>query len=80
MEKILSHLNYKISSKDSQSEKIGLIIVNNPDGSPRWVCNAKASSPLFLKFYLISSLKSRLLSIFFRLVFKFRLQKILLNF
>ena len=80
MEKILSHLNYKISSKDSQSEKIGLIIVNNPDGSPRWVCNAKASSPLFLKFYLISSLKSRLLSIFFRLVFKFRLQKILLNY
>lgn len=80
MDKILSHLNYKISSGKGQSEKIGLIIVNNPDGSPRWLCNANSSTPLFLKFYLVSSLKSRLLAVFFRVVFKFRLQKLLLNY
>lgn len=80
MDKFISHLNYKIASSKDGAKKVGFIIVNNPDGTPRWICNSKSNKPLFLKFYLVSSFKSKLFAIFFKLVFKLRLQKRILNY
>lgn len=79
MEEFLSRLNYKISSSKKDENKVEFIVINNPDGTPRWFCNASSKSPLFLKFYLISSRKSKLFALFFKTIFKFKLQKLALK-
>jgi len=53
-----------------------LLIINNPDGSPRWICNANSKKALFLKFYSIGTFKSMLFALMIRMVFLFRLQKL----
>lgn len=76
MEEFLSKLNYKISSIKKDENKIEFIVINNPDGTIRWFCNAASKTPLFLKFYLISSRKSKLFALFFKTIFKYNLQKL----
>ena len=70
-------------------EKIGLVIkctddfciklyfINNPDGSPRWVWNAQNPKPEFLRFYTISTLRSRLFSFAIRVIFFLKLQHLI---
>ncbi|NQY28672.1 MAG: hypothetical protein HRT69_04285 [Flavobacteriaceae bacterium] len=53
-----------------------LLIINNPDGTPRWICNANSKKALFLKFYSIGKFKSMLFALMIRMVFLFRLQKL----
>ncbi|PHS06069.1 MAG: hypothetical protein COA88_11305 [Kordia sp.] len=53
-----------------------LLIINNPDGTPRWICNANSKKALFLKFYSIGKFKSMLFALIIRMVFLFRLQKL----
>jgi len=53
-----------------------LLIINNPDGSPRWICNSKSKKALFLKFYSITTFKSRVFAMLIRIVFLFRLQRL----
>ena len=79
MEEFLSKLNYKVSSLRTDENKVEFIVINNPDGTPRWFCNASSKSPLFLKFYLISSRKSKVFALFFKTIFKFKLQKLALK-
>lgn len=67
-------------------EKIGLVIkctdecciklyfIKNPDGSPRWIWNAENPKPDFLRFYSISSWRSRLFSIAIKVIFFLKLQ------
>ncbi|MFT4532808.1 MAG: thymidylate kinase [Saprospiraceae bacterium] len=49
--------------------------INSPDGSVRWMWPSQLKKPLFLKFYSITSYKSRIIALVIRLVFLLRLQK-----
>ena len=73
MQEILKHLNYQVSTT-SNAKKVTLIVVNNPDGTPRWICNAATSKPLFLKFYAISSFRSKIFAQLFDFAFKLNLK------
>ena len=73
MQEILKHLNYQLSTA-SNATKVTLIVVNNTDGSPRWICNSATSKPLFLKFYAISSFRSKIFAKLFELAFKLNLK------
>ncbi|MFT4664969.1 MAG: thymidylate kinase [Gammaproteobacteria bacterium] len=50
--------------------------INNPDESVRWVWPSQLQKPLFLKFYSISSFKSRIIALLIELVFLLRLQSL----
>ncbi len=73
MQEILKHLNYQLSTA-SNAKKVTLIVVNNSDGSPRWICNSATSKPFFLKFYAISSFRSKIFAKLFELAFKLNLK------
>ncbi len=51
-----------------------LYVINNPDGSARWIWTANTKRADFLKFYTVTSLRSKLFSLAFRLIFFLRLQ------
>jgi len=55
---------------------IPVVLLNNPDGSPRWLCHAGAGYPHFLHFYLVNNWRSWLFSSLIRLVFLFRMQRL----
>ena len=44
-------------------------VINNPDGSPRWIYSTSLRSPLFLKFYPITGMRSRLIQFAFSALF-----------
>lgn len=50
-------------------------VVNNNDGTIRWVYPAKAKRPLFLSFYNASSKKAKLFKLAFRMIFFFGMSK-----
>jgi len=75
METILQKLNIQISEKSGKSASV--LIIKNPDGTPRWICNASVKNPIFLKFYLVSSLRSRLFATLLKIIFALGLQRIL---
>ncbi len=79
MQSYLSHLNYNIEEQNIHSVQIQLIVIKNPDGTPRWIIPSHAKSAYFLKFYNVSNFKSKIISLFFRIVFKLRIQKIILK-
>ncbi|GAA0891217.1 hypothetical protein GCM10009122_08960 [Fulvivirga kasyanovii] len=74
---VFKKFGYSAESSASAGEKLELIIINNPDGSPRWVCPTKAKKPYFLKFYNISGLKSTLFAIACKVIFFVGLQRML---
>ena len=77
MDQILSHFNLKIDSTttDSEKTKLKLRYITNPDGSPRWVFPAELNKPLFLKFYTVNTLRSKIFATFFESVFALKLQR-----
>ena len=79
MQSYLSHLNYTIDEQNINAVQIQLIVVKNPDGTPRWIIPSDAKSAYFLKFYNVSNLKSKIISLFFQIIFKLRIQKIILK-
>jgi thymidylate kinase len=56
-------------------KKIGLMLINNPDGTIRWIWPDHLKKPLFLKFYNITSFRSKLFAKLVNLIFILRLQK-----
>lgn len=76
METILKYLNFRFLDNEAIGKQTELLVINNPDGSPRWICNAKSRRPLFLNFFLISSTKSKLFASAIKLIFFLRLQSI----
>ncbi len=78
MENIFNKLGYSISTKKENHNDIvvNLLSINNPDGTPRWIWNAKCNQPLFLKFYNIGSKRAMLFTLIIKLVFIVKLQKI----
>ena len=75
----LQQLGISLQSSENNINKIQLLVVKNTDGSPRWICNAKSTKALFLKFYLVLSFKSRLFALAINMVFFFRLHKIIFD-
>lgn len=76
METIFKYLNIRFLDNEAIGKQTELLVINNPDGSPRWICNAKSRRPLFLNFFLISSIKSKLFASAIKLIFFLRLQTI----
>ncbi len=68
--------NYSMDQTFEKGTQIHLLYINNPDGSVRWVWPAQLQKPLFLKFYSISSLKSKLISAIIKLIFLLRIQSL----
>ena len=75
METLLNKLNLQLSDNNKQGVHTTFCVINNSDGSPRWVCNSKSNVPHFLNFYLISSFRSWMFAFAIRVVFFLRLQK-----
>ncbi len=73
MEKIFNSLGIKTSSA-KDGILINLLVVNNRDGSPRWICNLSSKKPLFLKFYSISSFQSKVFAFLIECIFLLNLQ------
>lgn len=77
MKSIFKNLGYKLfTSQEKGTKKVKISYISNPDGSIRWFWNESSKNPLFLKFYNISTVKAKIFSIFIKMVFAFRLQKI----
>ncbi|WP_298118731.1 hypothetical protein [Flavobacterium sp.] len=77
METIFNLIGYSISTETKNaSNVVNLLSINNPDGSPRWIWNAKCSKPLFLKFYNVGSNRAFAFSLLIKIVFIFKLQKL----
>ena len=79
MNKLFDELGYTGSSITDGGKELKLLVVNNPDGSIRWVVPATARKAYFLKFYNTSSLKAKLMALCFKLVFLLRLQHVILK-
>lgn len=56
-------------------KQIGLMLINNPDGTIRWIWPDHLKKPLFLKFYNITSFRSKLFATLIDLIFILHLQK-----
>lgn len=54
-----------------------LYFIKNPDKSIRWLWNSNNSKADFLKFYAVSSLKSKLFAGLIKMIFIFKLQHVL---
>ena len=79
MENIFKNLGITVSNKrNSVSDKgITVLIINNTDGTPRWIWNAACKQPYFLKFYNIGSFKARVFAFVTHAIFKLKLQHFL---
>ncbi len=76
MESVLESLGYNTAATTT-GKALKIIVINNPDGTPRWICPANAPKPYFLRFYNVSSLKSRLFATLVKIVFFLGLQRII---
>jgi thymidylate kinase len=78
MENIFNKIGFAVSlKKENQNDvAVTLLSINNPDGTPRWIWNAKCNKPLFLKFYNVGSKRAFLFASIIKLVFLLKLQKI----
>ncbi len=78
MENIFNKTGYSVSLKKENLNDVAvnLLSINNPDGSPRWIWNAKCNKPLFLKFYNVGSKRAFLFASIIKLIFTLKLQKI----
>lgn len=75
MKKILNHLNYTIDEQQDKKNKVTFVVLNNPDGTPRWICSDQAKTPLFLKFYMVSNFRSSLFARIIRTIFSLKLKR-----
>ena len=78
MEHIFNKIGYIISAsnKGNHSTTAHFLSINNPDGTPRWIWNARCHAPLFLKFYNVGSSRALLFATLIKFIFIFRLQKL----
>lgn len=79
MKDVFSQLNYTICTKEESTFTLTLIVINNPDGSPRWIIPINALKPYFLKFYNRNNLKAKIIANTFELIFRLKLQDIVLK-
>jgi thymidylate kinase len=73
---IFTHIGYNVAPRNTEGNKLPLMMIKNPDGSPRWIWHAGAKKPYFLKFYNISGLRPLAFAIFCHVVFLLRIQRL----
>jgi thymidylate kinase len=73
MNAFFESLNYTVSTPD-EGRKLEYFVIANRDGSPRWIIPAHAKRPLFLKFYHVEGLRSRLFAFISAMIFTFGLK------
>ncbi len=73
MENALNKLNYAVN-RQGNGTSLDVFVIDNPDGSPRWIFPANAKKPLFLKFYHIEGTRSRIFALLSRFLFILGLQ------
>lgn len=78
MENIFNKIGYTLSSSKAGADdaELNVLFINNPDGSVRWIWNAKNKKPLFLKFYNKGSKRAKLFALMIQAIFVFGLQKL----
>ena len=78
MENIFAKMGYAISSTriNTNDAVLEVLLIKNPDGSPRWIWDADSSKPLFLKFYNIGSFRAWFFAAAIKTVFILKLQKL----
>lgn len=75
MKAIFTQLNILNESHSKAGKPVAFLVINNVDGTPRWICNAESKKPLFLNFYMVSSWRSWVFSTLIKLVFFLQIQK-----
>jgi hypothetical protein len=75
LQSIFSKAGYEIAFEAASANATELLFINNPDGNPRWFWPTRVKSPLFLGFYSVSSLKTRIYSKVIQLIFHLDLHK-----
>lgn len=77
MEKIFQSLGYNVSDKKQHHFQLTTFLyISNPDGTIRWAWPKNLKTPLFLKFYNINNIKSRLIAEAIKLIFVLKLQSL----
>lgn len=78
MNTIFMKLGYYVDTKQyyATDQYVQLLSINNPDGTIRWIWNAQNKTPLFLKFYNVSTKRSFLFATLIKLIFILRLQRL----
>lgn len=72
-------LHYTASRVPGSGTPLDLLLIHNPDGSPRWIIPVHARKPYFLHFYHAGSVRAHLYALLMQLLFLFRLQHLLLE-
>jgi thymidylate kinase len=63
----------RFGSEDQVPKAITMWVINNPDGTPRWIFPSTLKKPDFLKFYPVLSLRTQVISLIFKTLFYTRL-------
>ena len=81
MEAIFKTIGYNVSETpiNTTDKVVDLLYIKNPDGTPRWIWGRNLNQPLFLKFYSISSYKSKIFAAMIRFVFFLKLQQLIFS-
>lgn len=72
-------LNFKLNSDEIHDIPVTVNYINNADGTIRWCWAASQNKPLFLEFYATIHWKSKIIYWIYKLLFAFRLQKIMIS-
>ncbi len=75
MKNLLNKLNYKTDSNE-RGILLDVYIIKNLDGTPRWIFPIHAKKPLFLKFYHVEGVRSRIFAFLSKVIFFAGLQTI----
>lgn len=76
MEEILTNMNVELNEVGGKREKVCLLAIPNPDGSPRWMVPADSRNDLFLRFYTTGSFKGKFTAFLLTWIFRLGLQKV----
>lgn len=81
MENIFSKVGYTISNQKNSEQDVvqDVLFIKNPNGSIRWIWNANNSQPLFLKFYNVGGIRSKIFTLAVKIIFGLKVQKIVFN-
>lgn len=81
MENIFSKVGYTISNQKNSEQDVvqDVLFIKNPNGSIRWIWNANNNEPLFLKFYNVGGIRSKIFTLAVKIIFGLKVQKIVFN-
>lgn len=78
MENVFEKLGYVVSAKKNANpcDIVRVMVINNSDGSPRWLWNAKSKKPDFLKFYNTGTIKAKGYAFLIKFIFLCKMQRL----